>query len=95
MIVGPIWFFLVDFPYQPNKGNDENKLHPPLFTPFSLLTNKKKTNPNLENTWFDTNMLAAFDDVVNDSVDIISMLIGTIGRPPMYSFDSMSIRTFY
>ena len=52
-------------------------------------------NPNLENTCFDADLLAAFDDAVNDGVDIISMSIGPIGRPPMYSVDSMSIGSLH
>lgn len=52
-------------------------------------------NPNLENTCFDADMLAAFDDAVADGVDIISMSIGPIGRLPLYSVDSMSIGSLH
>ena len=53
------WFFLVAFPFQTNKGDDENKLNPPHFTPFSLIINRKKLkrgerlfSPELCNTFF-------------------------------------------
>lgn len=48
-------------------------------------------NPNLDNTCFDTDMLAAFDDAIGDGVDVISMSIGTHDEPPIFSKDSMAI----
>lgn len=48
-------------------------------------------NANLENTCFDADMLAGFDDAVGDSVDVISMSIGANGAPPTYSKDSIAI----
>ncbi|XP_020246054.1 subtilisin-like protease SBT5.6 isoform X2 [Asparagus officinalis] len=52
-------------------------------------------NPNLENTCFDADMLAAFDDAIGDGVDIISMSIGPTRGPPLYSVDSMSIGSLH
>ncbi|THU51056.1 hypothetical protein C4D60_Mb06t27010 [Musa balbisiana] len=48
-------------------------------------------NPNIENTCFDADMLAAFDDAIADGVHVISMSIGATGEQPEYSKDSMAI----
>ncbi|CAL9186972.1 unnamed protein product, partial [Musa hybrid cultivar] len=48
-------------------------------------------NPNIENTCFDADMLAAFDDAIADGVHVISMSIGATGEQPEYSQDSMAI----
>ncbi|GKB30682.1 subtilisin-like protease SBT5.3, partial [Tanacetum coccineum] len=49
--------------------------------------------------WFsdceDADILAAFDDVIYDGIDIISMSLGPIPPQPVYFEDAMSIGTFH
>ncbi|XP_010916207.2 subtilisin-like protease SBT5.6 isoform X2 [Elaeis guineensis] len=48
-------------------------------------------NPNIENTCFDADMLAAIDDAIGDGVHILSISIGAVGTPPKYSEDGIAI----
>ncbi|XP_042416368.1 subtilisin-like protease SBT5.6 isoform X2 [Zingiber officinale] len=48
-------------------------------------------NPNLENTCFDADMLAAFDDAVADGVDVVSVSIGAVGAPAHFANDGIAI----
>ncbi|KAK8949390.1 Subtilisin-like protease [Platanthera zijinensis] len=52
-------------------------------------------NPNIENTCFDADMLAAMDDAVADGVDVLSLSIGANGRPPKFAADSIAIGTLH
>ncbi|KAJ0986442.1 hypothetical protein J5N97_004798 [Dioscorea zingiberensis] len=52
-------------------------------------------NPNLENTCFDADMLAAIDDAIGDGVHVLSVSIGASGSPPKYSNDSIAIGTLH
>ncbi|KAM0938330.1 putative tripeptidyl-peptidase II [Dioscorea sansibarensis] len=52
-------------------------------------------NPNLENTCFDADMLAAIDDAIGDGVHILSISIGANGSPQTYSHDGIAIGTLH
>ncbi|KAG0488965.1 hypothetical protein HPP92_007776 [Vanilla planifolia] len=52
-------------------------------------------NPNIENTCFDADMLAAIDDAIGDGVDVLSISIGANGVPRSYSADSIAIGTLH
>ncbi|KAI0496972.1 hypothetical protein KFK09_023298 [Dendrobium nobile] len=52
-------------------------------------------NPNLQNTCFDADMLAAIDDAVGDGVDILSISIGANGKPPEYAVDAIALGTLH
>ncbi|XP_028547386.1 subtilisin-like protease SBT5.6 [Dendrobium catenatum] len=52
-------------------------------------------NPNLQNTCFDADMLAAIDDAVADGVDILSISIGATGKPPRYAADPIALGTLH
>ncbi|KAL0910553.1 hypothetical protein M5K25_021547 [Dendrobium thyrsiflorum] len=52
-------------------------------------------NPNLQNTCFDADMLAAIDDAVADGVDILSISIGANGKPPVYTADAIALGTLH
>ncbi|XP_047055747.1 subtilisin-like protease SBT5.6 isoform X2 [Lolium rigidum] len=48
-------------------------------------------NPNIENTCFDADMLAAMDDAVGDGVDVMSVSIGASGKPPPFANDGIAL----
>ncbi|XP_062206742.1 subtilisin-like protease SBT5.6 [Phragmites australis] len=48
-------------------------------------------NPNIENTCFEADMLAAMDDAVDDGVDVMSVSIGSRGNPLRYVDDGIAI----
>ncbi|VAH63732.1 unnamed protein product [Triticum turgidum subsp. durum] len=48
-------------------------------------------NPNIENTCFDADMLAAMDDAVGDGVDVMSVSIGSNGKPPRLPDDGIAM----
>uniref|UniRef100_A0ACD5VQI3 Uncharacterized protein n=1 Tax=Avena sativa TaxID=4498 RepID=A0ACD5VQI3_AVESA len=48
-------------------------------------------NPNIENTCFDADMLAAMDDAVGDGVDVMSISIGASGKPPPLAQDGIAV----
>ncbi|KAM0875014.1 hypothetical protein ACQ4PT_037075 [Festuca glaucescens] len=48
-------------------------------------------NPNIENTCFDADMLAAMDDAVGDGVDVMSVSIGASGKPPPFANDGIAV----
>lgn len=52
-------------------------------------------NPNIENTCFDADMLAAMDDAIGDGVDVLSISIGVNGAPPTYAVDSLAIGSLH
>ncbi|KAG0490844.1 hypothetical protein HPP92_007707 [Vanilla planifolia] len=52
-------------------------------------------NPNIENTCFNADMLAAIDDAIGDGVDVLSISIGANGVPRSYSADSIAIGTLH
>ncbi|XP_078431246.1 subtilase family protein isoform X2 [Wolffia australiana] len=52
-------------------------------------------NPNIENTCFDADMLAAIDDAIGDGVDVISISIGVSGSAPPFAEDSLAIGSLY
>lgn len=48
-------------------------------------------NPNIENTCFEADMLAALDDAVGDGVDVVSVSIGATGTPPRFADDGIAV----
>lgn len=48
-------------------------------------------NPNIENTCFEADMLAAIDDAIGDGVDILSMSIGSVGNPENFAKDGIAV----
>ncbi|GJM93255.1 hypothetical protein PR202_ga09800 [Eleusine coracana subsp. coracana] len=48
-------------------------------------------NPNIENTCFEADMLAAMDDAVGDGVDVMSVSIGATGAPPRFADDGIAV----
>ncbi|CAM0882507.1 unnamed protein product [Alopecurus aequalis] len=48
-------------------------------------------NPNIENTCFDADMLAAMDDAVGDGVDVMSISIGATGKPSPLANDGIAM----
>ncbi|CAA7402449.1 unnamed protein product [Spirodela intermedia] len=52
-------------------------------------------NPNIENTCFDADMLAAMDDAIGDGVDVLSISIGVNGAPPTYAVDALAIGSLH
>lgn len=48
-------------------------------------------NPNIENTCFDADMLAAMDDAVGDGVDVMSVSIGSSGQPVRLADDGIAV----
>lgn len=48
-------------------------------------------NPNIENTCFEADMLAAMDDAVGDGVDVMSVSIGSTGAPPRFADDGIAL----
>jgi subtilisin family serine protease len=48
-------------------------------------------NSNLENTCFEADMLAAMDDAVGDGADVLSVSIGTKGKPPRFVDDGIAV----
>ncbi|XP_037413982.1 subtilisin-like protease SBT5.6 [Triticum dicoccoides] len=48
-------------------------------------------NPNIENTCFDADMLAAMDDAVGNGVDVMSVSIGSSGKPPRLPDDGIAV----
>ncbi|KAF0920222.1 hypothetical protein E2562_034032 [Oryza meyeriana var. granulata] len=49
------------------------------------------TNPNIENTCFEADMLAAIDDAVGDGVDVMSVSIGSTGKPLRFADDGIAV----
>ena len=52
-------------------------------------------NPNIENTCFDADMLAAMDDAISDGVDVLSVSIGVSGASPMFTEDALAIGSLH
>ncbi|KAG8077788.1 hypothetical protein GUJ93_ZPchr0007g5199 [Zizania palustris] len=48
-------------------------------------------NPNIENTCFEADMLAAIDDAVGDGVDVMSVSIGSVGKPLPLADDGIAV----
>lgn len=48
-------------------------------------------NPNIENTCFEADMLAAMDDAVGDGVDVMSVSIGSSGAPMRFEDDGIAV----
>ncbi|TVU35232.1 hypothetical protein EJB05_17110 [Eragrostis curvula] len=48
-------------------------------------------NPNMENTCFEADMLAAMDDAVGDGVDVMSVSIGSVGAPLRFADDGIAV----
>ncbi|CAL4974261.1 unnamed protein product [Urochloa decumbens] len=48
-------------------------------------------NPNIENTCFEADMLAAMDDAVGDGVDVMSVSIGSTGAPLPFAQDGIAV----
>ncbi|XP_066314919.1 subtilisin-like protease SBT5.6 isoform X2 [Miscanthus floridulus] len=48
-------------------------------------------NPNIENTCFEADMLAAMDDAVGDGVDVMSVSIGSSGAPLRFADDGIAL----
>ncbi|OEL28360.1 Subtilisin-like protease SBT5.6 [Dichanthelium oligosanthes] len=48
-------------------------------------------NPNIENTCFEADMLAAMDDAVGDGVDVMSVSIGSNGTPLRFADDGIAV----
>ncbi|KAL6614581.1 hypothetical protein ACP70R_036851 [Stipagrostis hirtigluma subsp. patula] len=48
-------------------------------------------NPNIENTCFEADMLAAIDDAVGDGVDVMSVSIGSTGTPLRFADDGIAV----
>ncbi|CAO2166259.1 unnamed protein product [Urochloa humidicola] len=48
-------------------------------------------NPNIENTCFEADMLAAMDDAVVDGVDVMSVSIGSTGAPLPFAEDGIAV----
>ncbi|CAD6230040.1 unnamed protein product [Miscanthus lutarioriparius] len=48
-------------------------------------------NPNIENTCFEADMLAAMDDAVGDGVDVMSVSIGSSGAPQRFADDGIAL----
>uniref|UniRef100_A0A0D3ETK9 Subtilisin-like protease n=2 Tax=Oryza TaxID=4527 RepID=A0A0D3ETK9_9ORYZ len=48
-------------------------------------------NPNIENTCFEADMLAAIDDAVGDGVDVMSVSIGSTGKPLPFAEDGIAV----
>ncbi|KAJ1285220.1 hypothetical protein BS78_03G263200 [Paspalum vaginatum] len=48
-------------------------------------------NPNIENTCFEADMLAAMDDAVGDGVDVVSVSIGSTGTPLGFADDGIAL----
>lgn len=48
-------------------------------------------NPNIENTCFEADMLAAMDDAVGDGVDVVSVSIGSSGAPLRFADDGIAL----
>lgn len=48
-------------------------------------------NPNIENTCFEADMLAAMDDAVGDGVDVMSVSIGSSGTPLRFADDGIAL----
>lgn len=48
-------------------------------------------DPNVENTCFEADMLAAMDDAVGDGVDVLSVSIGSSGAPPRFADDGIAL----
>uniref|UniRef100_A0A0E0FSL2 Subtilisin-like protease n=1 Tax=Oryza nivara TaxID=4536 RepID=A0A0E0FSL2_ORYNI len=48
-------------------------------------------NPNIENTCFEADMLAAIDDAVGDGVDVMSVSIGSTGKPLPFAEDGIAL----
>ncbi|PAN28714.1 hypothetical protein PAHAL_5G174000 [Panicum hallii] len=48
-------------------------------------------DPNIENTCFEADMLAAMDDAVGDGVDVLSVSIGSTGAPMRFADDGIAV----
>uniref|UniRef100_A0A0A8Y3K2 Subtilisin-like protease SBT5.6 n=1 Tax=Arundo donax TaxID=35708 RepID=A0A0A8Y3K2_ARUDO len=48
-------------------------------------------NPNIEDTCFEADMLAAMDDAVGDGVDVMSVSIGSTGNPLRFADDGIAV----
>ncbi|KAJ3695119.1 hypothetical protein LUZ60_000496 [Juncus effusus] len=52
-------------------------------------------NPNIENTCFEADMLAAIDDAIGDGVDVLSISIGSVGQPLSFLKDGIAVGTLF